>query len=94
MASVRQAHLPGNYELYDSASNELGEVLCKMCWEEEQVMKVDSLDTVWVSSSGWLMIWWLCRNHEEEIRSRGSEENRLLKSVRGVIRAPELGLGN
>lgn len=94
MASVRQAHLPGNYELYDPASNKLGPVLCKLCWEEERVRNVDSLDTVWVSSGGWHMVWWLCRSHSDSMRSRESDSVMFLKSVRGVVRAPGLEVEN
>ncbi|MDA4124705.1 MAG: hypothetical protein OK438_04545 [Thaumarchaeota archaeon] len=94
MASVRQAHLPGNYELYDPDSSKPGEVLCKMCWEEGRKMNVDSLDTVWISSDGWLVVWWLCRNHGEAIKSRSSGSIQFLKIVRGIVRAPGLELDN
>lgn len=82
--------MPGNYELGNPDSNERGQVLCKLCWEREQVRNVDSLDTVWVSSDGWLMAWWLCRSHSKETESGSAKSIRFLKSVRGVVRVPAL----
>jgi hypothetical protein len=91
---VHQAHLPGNYELYDPDSDKPGQVLCKGCWENHGVVSVDSLDTVWVSCDGWLMVWWLCKEHEEEIRLKKPANTQFLRSVQGVVRAPGLVLRN
>jgi hypothetical protein len=90
MAVVRQAHMPGNYELYDSSSNMLGPVICKDCWEQEKKQTTAPLETVWVSVEGWRMVWWLCRGHADLMKARRTGPERYLKSVRGVVKNPQI----
>ena len=45
MSLVRQAHMPGNYEMYDPAANKLGPVVCKLCWERFERKNPESLNT-------------------------------------------------
>jgi hypothetical protein len=89
MSVVRQAHLPGNYELYDPSSNGLGPGLCKGCWEQAGVRNSSSLQTVWVSAEGRQMVWWLCHEHANAMKS-GGRSLKLLKSKDGVISSPGL----
>jgi hypothetical protein len=87
MSVVRQAHLPGNYELYDPSSNLLGLGICKGCWEQAGVHQTASLRTVWVSVEGRRMVWWLCGDHTETMRT-GVPDLELLKSENGVVSSP------
>jgi hypothetical protein len=87
---VRQAHLPGNFELYDPDSSEPGAALCKLCWEEESERNTLSLDTAWIMAGGREAIMWLCRGHLESMRSVGEESGTFLRSVSGVVRYPAL----
>jgi hypothetical protein len=86
---VRQAHLPGNYELYDEASNVIGPPICKMCWEEGRVKNSASLHTVWLSVEGWKMVWWLCAGHSQGIGSR-AESREVLRSEERLVRSPKI----
>lgn len=86
MELVRQAHLPGNYELYDEDTNVLGSPICKSCWEQAQLKNSDSLDTVWLSVGGWDMVWWLCKGHHEDLSSDPSRH--VQKSEGRLIRNP------
>jgi len=79
--------MPGNYELYDQSTNRLGPVICKLCWELFSKHESSSINTVWVSSEGRRMIWWLCGNHMETLRAEASPVQ-LLKSVQGVVFSP------
>jgi hypothetical protein len=88
MAAVHQAHLPGNYESYDPDSSRSGPALCKLCWEEAGQQNLDLLESVWVSVGGWSLIWWLCQNHVEAVRTRGMESVRFIRKVGGVVRYP------
>ena len=89
MSQVRQAHLPGNYELYDASSNKLGPVVCKECWEGFKKETTAPLDTVWVSFKGERMVWWLCQNHAEKLKAqKKSGEIQFLKLVQGAITSP------
>ncbi len=90
MRQVRQAHLPGNYELYDSSSNKLGPVVCRDCWENAKKETTASLETVWVSVRGEPMIWWLCQNHMALLKGRKSSEIRFVKFVHGAVPDPKL----
>ncbi len=90
MDEVRQAHLPGNYELYDPASSEPGSALCKLCWEEAGERNAASLVTAWLSMEGWDAMWWLCRNHQEGVKSGSTKSRLFLRSVSGVVRYPAL----
>jgi hypothetical protein len=87
MADVRQAHMPGNYELYDPTENKLGPVICKFCWEQARVQNSASLSTVWVSLEEKRMVWWLCGSHEASVKSEGSMFT-FLKSASGVLASP------
>jgi hypothetical protein len=89
LEEVRQAHLPGNYELYEESSNTLGPPICKHCWEEEHVKNSSSLDTVWLSVDGWPVVLWLCKGHHEGIGSHG-KSMRVLRSEDKVVRSPEI----
>ena len=90
MAHVRQAHLPGNYELYDSSSNKLGPAVCRDCWEGASKQTTARLDTVWVSVRGEPMVWWLCQDHVNKYKVQESGEIRFLKFVEGAIPNPSL----
>lgn len=89
MSSVRQAHMPGNYELYDESSNRLGPVICKDCWEKGKQQNSSNLQTVWVSVEGRRVVWWLCQGHAEEMRGN-PEAGQFLKSAPGIIVRPEI----
>jgi hypothetical protein len=91
LSEVRQAHLPGNYELYDEVSNVLGPQICKFCWEEEEARNSSSLDTVWLMVDGWTVVWWLCKDHHKEIGSVASPTRRVLRSQNRVIANPPIG---
>gem|GEM_PF-2994057 len=88
MTEVRQAHMPGNYELYNQASNRLGPTICKHCWEEDEKENPGPLNTVWVTSGGRQMVWWLCAGCTESVRSGDDESVRFVKSTRGLIASP------
>ena len=89
MAQVRQAHMPGNYELYDPSSNKLGPVVCKECWEGFKKETTAPLDTVWVSFKGERMVWWLCQNHADKLKAtKKSGDLQFLKLVKGAISNP------
>ena len=87
MSAVRQAHLPGNYELYDPSSGQLSPA-CKGCWEDGGVTNTVSLQTVWVDVEGTRMAWWLCRGHADATKANPGEtgflrsEDRALPSPR------------
>ena len=88
MEVVRQAHLPGNYELYDEETNVMGPPICKSCWEQAQQRNGESLDTVWLSVEGWEMIWWLCKGHHADLGSDPS--HKVLRSEGRLIRSPAI----
>lgn len=90
MSMVRQAHMPGNYELYDPAVNKVGPVVCKLCWENLGKRNAVSLDTVWVSLKERRMVWWLCGSCAERVRKGGYQSTVFLKQVGGVVRSPGL----
>ena len=92
MSSVRQAHMPGNYEMYDQAANKLGPVVCKLCWERSREKNPASL-TVWVSYKEGLIVWWLCPDCAEDVRASGHESTTFIKSAEGVIHSPGLVQG-
>ena len=89
MSVVRQAHLPGNYELYDPSSNALGPAICKGCWEQAGLHQATSLRTVWISVEGTKMVWWLCGDHADAMKT-GAYDLKLLKSVDRVISSPRI----
>jgi len=78
--------MPGNYETYDPATNSLGPPICKICWETSSRQQQDSLNTVWVSSEGRSMIWYLCAGHVAGLKNGGQAE--FLKSVPGIVLSP------
>lgn len=80
--------MPGNYELYSPSKNELGPVICKACWENDEKTTTETLDTVWVSVGGRRMVWWLCNIHAEEVKAKMTGETRFLKIARGVLTNP------
>ena len=84
---VLQAHLPGNYELYDSSASRAGPPVCKGCWEEAKQQTTSNLRTVWVSIEGTRMAWYLCAGHAEELRSGTIE---VLESADGVMQSPKI----
>jgi hypothetical protein len=86
MSVVLQAHLPGNYELYDSSTSHTGPPICKGCWEEAKQQTTSNLRTVWVSIEGTRMAWYLCADHAEDLS--GTIE--VLKSVDGVTQSPKI----
>ena len=90
MSLVRQAHMPGNYETYEQETNSLGPVLCKLCWERSGKKNSTSLCTVWVSYRDRLMVWWLCRDCTEVVRTGGYRDTVFRKRTEGVIRSPRL----
>ena len=91
MSEVRQAHLPGNYELYDASSNKLGPVVCKGCWEGFKKETTAPLDTVWVSFKSEQMVWWLCQNHADKLKAqKKSGDIQFLKLAKGAITSPRL----
>jgi len=87
---VRQAHMPGNYEVYDPGTNSLGPVVCKLCWERFEKKNSASLLTVWVSYGDRRMIWWLCGDCTESVKNGGYQAAMFLKSTEGVIQSPRL----
>lgn len=88
MAEVRQAHLPGNYELYDVDLTAPGAPICKFCWEKEGVKKSSPLETVWLVKEGKRFVWWLCEGHRQEA---GRDLNlRVLMAESSVVRYPRL----
>lgn len=87
MAEVRQAHMPGNYELYDQSANRLGPVICKLCWELFRKQESSSMNTVWVNVEGRRMVWWLCGNHMATLRVEEGPA-RFLRSAQGVVPSP------
>jgi hypothetical protein len=89
MSVVRQAHLPGNYELYDPASNMLGPGICKGCWEDGGVRNTTSLQTVWVNVEGTRMVWWLCNGHLDAMRANPAGME-FLKSEDRTVRSPRV----
>ncbi len=90
VATVRQAHMPGNYELYEESENRLGPMICKDCWERFGVQNPDSLSTVWVSAEGRRMVWWLCQGHADEVKGGRERSVEFLKMSRGVLSSPGL----
>jgi len=88
MSLVRQAHMPGNYELYDQSSNRLGPVICKICWERFKKENPGPLNTVWVSDDDRRMVWWLCDGCAQTMEVQGYGSARFLKSSKGVIVSP------
>jgi hypothetical protein len=90
MSLVRQAHMPGNYETYDPKTNSLGPVVCKLCWESYERRNSTSLRTVWVTYKDRRMVWWLCRDCTEDIKTGGYQATVFLKSTKGVTLSPRL----
>jgi len=90
MSFVRQAHMPGNYEMYDPQTNNLGPVVCKLCWERFEKENPVSLYTVWVSYKDRRMVWWLCGDCTESVKEGGYQATMFLKSTEGVIQSPRL----
>ncbi|HVH14488.1 MAG TPA: hypothetical protein VNA15_02060 [Candidatus Angelobacter sp.] len=90
MSEVRQAHLPGNYEMYTPSSNKLGPVICKECWEGYKKETTGPLDTIWVSFKGERMVWWMCQNHAEKLKAKKSGDIQFLKLAQGTITNPRL----
>lgn len=88
MSLVRQAHMPGNYELYDPLANKLGPVVCKLCWERSKRENPGPMNTVWVTFEGRRMVWWLCGDCTESLKAGGYGSAKFLKSSRGVIASP------
>jgi hypothetical protein len=91
MDEVHQAHLPGNYELYDPTSGEPGPALCKLCWEEEGKKNEASLDTFWISTGETNEMWWLCAGHQEHLKSMSAKVMTITRSISGAVRYPSLG---
>jgi hypothetical protein len=87
---VRQAHMPGNYELDEPGSNKIGTIVCKDCWENASQQTTSPLDTVWISLNGYSMIWWLCPNHTQKLQNGKTSKIQLIKSVRGIVKNPAL----
>ena len=47
------------------------------------------MDTVWVSFKGEPMVWWLCQNHAEKLKTqKKSGDIQFLKLVQGAITNP------
>ena len=88
MVQVLQAHMPGNYELYDLSSSKAGPAICKDCWEKANKRTTTPLDTVWVSTEGRSMVWWLCQDHAEKLKVKKSGDVRFVKRVKGVVANP------
>jgi hypothetical protein len=63
---IRQAHLPGTYELSEPESNTLGPVICKTCSDRHGKQTAGALHTVWIAIEDWEMVWWLCRDHADK----------------------------
>ena len=90
MSFVRQAHMPGNYEMYEPQTNILGPVVCKLCWERFSKKNPTPLNTVWVSYKDRLMVWWLCNGCTDSVKAGGYQATMFLKSTEGVIQSPRL----
>ena len=90
MSQVRQAHLPGNYEMYEPSSNKLGPVICKECWEGYRKETSSPLDTVWVSFKGEKMVWWMCQDHANKLRAKKSGDIQFVRLVQGAKSNPGL----
>jgi hypothetical protein len=88
MVRVLQAHMPGNYELYDLSSSKAGPAICKDCWEKAKKRTTTPLDTVWVSSKGGSVIWWLCQDHAEKLKATKAGSVQFVKHVKGVVPNP------
>jgi hypothetical protein len=82
--------MPGNYELYDPAANRLGPVVCKHCWERHGRSNPESLNTVWVSSEGRRLVWWLCDGCAKALRTDGGRSVEFLRISPGVILSPAI----
>jgi hypothetical protein len=80
--------MPGNYELYDLASNRLGPTICKRCWEEDGKENAGPLNTVWVMNEERQMVWWLCTGCTESVRGGGDQSVRFVKSSHGLVASP------
>jgi hypothetical protein len=90
MSLVRQAHMPGNYEMYDAQTNRLGPVVCKLCWERFRKKNSASLNTVWVALRDRRMVWWLCGSCTESVRKGDNQATTFYRSKEGVIFSPSL----
>jgi len=90
LAVVRQAHLPGNFELYDPEENRLGPPVCKICWERFGKENSASLNTVWVSFESRSMVWWLCGGHMSGLKNGEDASVRFQRSSPGAIVSPGL----
>jgi hypothetical protein len=90
VTEVRQAHMPGNYELYDPSANRLGPVICKLCWERYSKRNSKSMNTVWVALEGRQVVWWLCARCAETLEAESTESVMFLKSSPGVITSPRV----
>ena len=90
VAIVRQAHMPGNFELYEELENRLGPVICKDCWERFGRQNPESLSTVWVSAEGRRMVLWLCGDHADEVKKGKVGSMEFLKMSQGVLSSPGL----
>ena len=88
MDRVLYAHMPGNYELYDLSSSKAGPAICKDCWEKANKRTTTPLDTVWVSTNGQSLVWWLCQDHAEKLKVRKSGNVQFVKLVKGVVPNP------
>jgi hypothetical protein len=47
------------------------------------------LNTVWVSVEGQTMVWWLCPDHEQALKT-ASKGITLLKVAKGALRSPKI----
>jgi hypothetical protein len=88
MVRVLQAHMPGNYELYDLSSSKAGPAICKDCWEKANKRTTTPLDTVWVSTRGQSIVLWLCQDHAEKLKTKKTGDIRFVKLVKGVVPNP------
>ena len=93
MAAVHQAHLPGNYELYDPDSSQPGDAVCKHCWEDSGKLNQGSLSTVWVTAGFSSLMWWLCPAHAEGVKAGKGGAVQVVRSVQGVVRYPARVVG-
>jgi hypothetical protein len=82
--------MPGNYEMNDQAANRLGPVVSKLCWERYERKNSEKLNTVWVSYLDRRMVWWLCGDCTESVRTGGYRATMFLKSTEGMIPTPGL----
>jgi hypothetical protein len=82
--------MPGNYEVYDPEMNELGPVVCKLCWERFGKKNSTALCTVWVSYKDRRMVWWLCGGCTQDVKSGEYQSTMFLKSTEGVLPSPRL----